>query len=409
MADDPHSPQLATRSLIPAHAARPELFAGPLFHALKGDYMSIYDKLVGATAEGELPPAVLDGISTQITDGTSIGEALDARYRVGASVEVSIPTDFPTLQAAIDHFSRRGIEVGEQVTLHIESGHQPARGVRVEDGDFSRFLITSADPVVQVADNFAGEFLRAQRAIAPTLACLVDQRDRGGEGVFLWQQAQGIVLAGCGVRNAEARGLYVGDASTCFAQGSIFTGSGNRNAWITRASTLSAEHADFSANKGGTNAVYVSRASRAVIEHATITDAFQNALVSTRSWVTATEVDVSRAGRSGLLSERGGHIQAERAVVDACTSFGVYAIGGVVIARGATITGNTRNGIHAVYSANVDAMGATVTGNTAGDVHIDSGSFVNLGESSTTSGSPAVSDTNVSAFNAVTRSGVIWS
>src|SRR5690606_8337791 len=125
---------------------------------------------------------------------------------------------------------------------------------------------------------------------------------------------------------------------SCFALRSVFKGSGNRNVWITRASTLDAELSDFSANKGGENAVYISRASRANIQSCNIADAYQNAVTVTRSEATLNTCDLSNAGLRGIVTDS------------------------VVYARDCTIKNTAGNGISADQAASVTLRDSVIEG-----------------------------------------------
>ena len=323
---------------------------------------------------------------------------------------VRVPSDAPTLQAAFDSINPAFVERGATVEIRIDAGHRPASGVRLADADYSMVRITSVDPVVTVSTSFTGDFIRVDRGGAPTLACLVDMIDRGGEGYMLVGSV-GHVEAGCGIRNAGARGLYVGNTSTCDADGAIFTGSNNRNVWVTRGSTLNAENGDFSANKGGENAVYVSRRSRANIEDANVTSAFLNGVVSTRSDVNATRVNVSGAGGIGLLAERGGTLQAQDATVADCGSHGAVAYNAsILLVKGATVTNSGDAGVRAFAGGRIDCTEATVTGSRLRDLLVERGSIISAWGTTTTTGTgtPAVADVNVSALNAISSNGIIF-
>src|SRR5690606_41848466 len=71
-----------------------------------------------------------------------------------ASDLIRIPSQFPTLQAAIDAYSTRTIRRGAKIVLLIESGHELVSGVTVTNGDYGHFAIRSEDAEVPVADGF---------------------------------------------------------------------------------------------------------------------------------------------------------------------------------------------------------------------------------------------------------------
>ncbi|WP_131104020.1 hypothetical protein [Ornithinimicrobium sufpigmenti] len=361
------------------------------------------------------PPPVAEVVDTDVADlladpTSATATRLAATFpQRRAALTIRIPTDAPNLQVALDSLNPAHIDRGATIEVRFEAGHRPTRGARIA-GDYSAFRITSTDPVVTVAATFTGDFLRCDNGNAPRLACLVDMADRGGEGYML-VGSTGHVEPQSGIRNAGARGLYVGSASTCTADYSEFTGSNNRNVWVTRASALAAEYANFSANKGGENAVYISRASQANIGFATVTDAFLNAIVSTRSMVTATEADVSRAGGIGLLCGGGGFLHAQGAVANGCGQYGAAAYhDSAVLVRTATITGNGLGGARSLGGSRIDCRTAIVSGNgNARDLIVMEGSQISAHGATTTRGTPPVAaDTNVTALNAITSAGIIF-
>ena len=67
-----------------------------------------------------------------------------------ADYTVRIPSDFPTLQAAVDALSRQPVRNGAHIILSIEAGHQLTHGLMVQNGDYSRFWIVSEAPAVAI-------------------------------------------------------------------------------------------------------------------------------------------------------------------------------------------------------------------------------------------------------------------
>lgn len=65
---------------------------------------------------------------------------------------ILIPSDCSTLQKAIDYTTTTSSKV--KVVLQIESGHKLTHGLRIEDGDFSNYSITSADTKVFLSGDF---------------------------------------------------------------------------------------------------------------------------------------------------------------------------------------------------------------------------------------------------------------
>lgn len=342
--------------------------------------------------------------------GSDTSVALNARYAPHGAIAVNIPTDYPTLQAAVNALSKRVSAIGASVSLRIESGHQPSSGITVTNGDWSRFIIQSADDEVRVADDFAGDFIKATQARAPRLGTMVDMRDRGGDGYALWRSSVGHVNEWCGIKNAAGRGLYVTDNSSCFALRSTFSGSGDRNAWITRASTLDAELSDFSGNKGGDNAIYVSRGSRANLETCNISNAYQNALTVTRSHVAANHCDMSGAGLRGIVTD--SLVFARDCIIRNVAEAAIFADQAAkVTARDSIIEGAGTYGVWSAGSSIVELDGSVVTGSATRDLGVVRAGAINASGTKTTNSTanvPVAQDTNLASLNAMGAQGVIW-
>lgn len=148
---------------------------------------------------------------------------------VGGSVKtdltVGIPSDFDTLQDAVNYYHNRVRFVeGFSLILNIGAGHQPSIGVSVSNGDYSYIRITSDDTEVPLAPSFTGSFIVGSNCNMPRLECLINA---GGycENGYYAENSRGFVLTGCGVKNAGFHGLYANSASNVVAGGSIFTGA----------------------------------------------------------------------------------------------------------------------------------------------------------------------------------------
>jgi hypothetical protein len=199
----------------------------------------------------------------------------------GQSLTFQIPTDFATLQNAIDGLSPT--VNNDVITLNIATGHQPASGLVISNGDYSQFRITSTDAEVTVSNSFpaAGIFLDATNASCPVFEILLNMNSRGDRGINLIQSSIKIE-SGCGVKNTlntpdTSAGIYAASCSEVVAPSSVFTGNGrnihittasranfagsdlsnayNIGAYISRGSILNASNTDFFGAISGTNSV----------------------------------------------------------------------------------------------------------------------------------------------------------
>jgi hypothetical protein len=343
-----------------------------------------------------------------------------------------IPSDYATLQEAIDDLSAAIIAKNAMIELKIEKDHQPSTGITIENMDCSQFKITS-DSMVRVADDFKGHFIKGIHSQLPTLGTKVDMRNRGEDGYHVSKGSRGYVLDNCGIRRAKGRGLYVNESSSVEARGSEFIGCHNRNVWITRASTLSAELANFSGNVGGENAIYVSRGSTANILEADVSNAFKNGIGVIRSVVNCESVNVSHAGLTGLVVQRGSRIIGEFMNATECGKNGIRVeTGSTGSIRGSDVSKAAEIGLYIREACHIDASGlianqcgedgirvdessiinarsVTSQNNKGLDMRVQSGSTINAQQAKTTKGTPSVQDCGVQAFNTIDgANGIIY-
>ncbi|MEH7275901.1 right-handed parallel beta-helix repeat-containing protein [Neobacillus vireti] len=343
-----------------------------------------------------------------------------------------IPSDYATLQEAIDDLAAKIIAKNVMIELKIEKDHRPSTGITIENTDCSQFKITS-DSIVRVADDFSGHFIKGIHSHLPILAAKIDMRNRGEDGYHVSKGSRGFVLNNCGIRRAKGRGLYVNESSSVEARGSEFIGCHNRNVWITRASTLSAELANFSGNAGGENAVYVSRGSTANILEANVSNAFQNGIGVIRSIVNCESVNVSNAGLTGLVVQRGSRIAGEFMNATGCGRNGIrIETGSNGTVRGSNVSKASEIGLFVREACHVDASELVAThcgaeglqviessilnarmvistNNNGLDINVQSGSSINANQANTTKGTPGVQDCGVKAFNTIDgANGIIY-
>ncbi len=356
---------------------------------------------------------------------------------LGSDLTVDIPSDFATLQTAIDELATVRVGQSVRIILRIESGHRPASGVVVKDGNYSHFYIEAADRPVIVASDFSGDFVRGENAVMPTLACLVDMDDKGGDGYSARRNSRGQVLRGCGVINAGSRGLYANETSFVGANRSNFSGANNRTLWVTRGSTVHAQGADLSngikgesgpasavsarrasvidaqgadISNANANAVSCDRASRMNLQDATITGAAGVAILAVRgSIVAAGRADLSGASGNAIRVFASGTVSAEHAVIDGAGSMGVFASdGGNVSANNAEITNSGSDGVRSTGGAVVAVVGATVTGSGGHDLRVEQGGTISAPDTVTSDGAPSLANTNVSEFSQPGPYGIIY-
>lgn len=263
----------------------------------------------------------------------SKGVALVGRAvaKLDANLQVLIPTDYPTLQQAFNDLSTLQCSQGVTITLMIEAGHQLLSGVNCFNGTYNHFVISSQDPVVQLAPSFSGRVVNSAYAWAPTLNCLIDADYRSNRGYSLLSSF-GRVNIGCGVKNVEGEALWIYH-SVCTANGSIWSG----------------------ARTGGGIDGYAIRASRGSILSAADTDcrnciAGQNGVVYVNRGSIANMQSINLSGCTGpkaLYVHRGSKVNAHMITINGFT--------------GTDQTGTVEGAISVGRVSEVDAIEATLT------------------------------------------------
>lgn len=293
---------------------------------------------------------------------------------------VNIPSDFPTLQKAIDHLSKRP-EGWPTINLHIESGHALTDGVLVTDGDYGYFLITADDPLVTVDSTFPDNscVVKAERAVAPVLDCLVDMNGRGDSGYVLNDASTGYVAENAGILNSGGNGdnaeltgigLLVVRCSRCISRNSVFRGH-LRNLWVSQASQC---HADFSDLDDGTSdfGVYIARSSIATLSYSTIRNCNGRGLKVRRSLAIAMQAEITGNGQGGVSATDNAIVLISQGGPDGGgtiannTGTGIEADNARVAAEHSDISGNTGNAVSALNGAVVFVADSDLSSDTRG-------------------------------------------
>lgn len=329
----------------------------------------------GAALTGDITPvpAFAFNYLRLNADGTSLEyrtpEQTISDAGVNADVIVQIPTDFATMQVALDHYSQLPFQQGATISLNIEAGHQPASGVIVENGDYRHFRITSTDAEVLVAAGFTGDFIKATNAHAPRLGTIVDMNLLGSDGLHIVNNSFGYVENGCGVKQCGGRGLYANNASTIFANSAVVHNTVNRGIWISRNSHIAAEYIDIqycNSGKAVVTANSIRRNSTANLQFANIEFNFTTGINASRaSTINLAGARIADSEDVGVQAERGSTISLEgsgEATVIRSGTYGVYAwMGGVINAGNCTIRTSGTEDLR-IDGGYIYTDGATLTG-----------------------------------------------
>jgi hypothetical protein len=295
---------------------------------------------------------------------------------------IQVPTDAGSLQDAFDYTTPASQQV--QITVNIESGHQLATGLKVENGDYGQYTITSTDPIVYLANGFVGvqvettmnsDIIAGSYAVMPTLGCLIQADDKAKAGYVVYRSSTGYVKPNCGVTHAAAFGLYVLNNSRCQAPLSNFSYSGLGNR-VTTNSMLEAEGINCSNTQnrgypdpaGDRCALDVSRGSVVNIKSqganiSNLSNSALNGLTVRRSFVSAEEINVSNAAAIGIRAEANCVVAAGASDISNCVGAGILAaFSSNVSANDCDISGCTDYGVFATNGAKVCVANSDCTG-----------------------------------------------
>ena len=209
------------------------------------------------------------------------------------SLTFQIPTDFASLQAAVDALSPTVL--GDSITLNIATGHKLTSGLIVANGDYTQFTITSTDATVLLAAGWVAgtALLTGTNARMPNWNIFVDCEakdvnsavDTGAINVL--ENSSLLLGGGAGCTNGAAgnNGLFVYKNSLVTGDQCIFSAFPNNNIWVTHTSDAYLQR--VTATGGGLNGAFVSRASNLYAAGGDFSDATEYGVLAYRSRVVA--------------------------------------------------------------------------------------------------------------------------
>ena len=325
------------------------------------------------------------------------GAVIQASSASSSTLTFNIPTDYATLQLAVDDLSSK-YTAGNGITIDlvIESGHALTDGVLVSNGDYGHFSISSVDAVVLLDNSFPSnrDICHAEYARAPVLSCLVDMAGQGHYGYVLKSLSSGTVSQGCGIIGADVN-LLVFEGSSVNAPSTIFKNAikqdWGRNVWVSNTSRADLQIAsgglptDASGAEG--RCIYVSRTSLlnfhdgncsgsqtdinlyvirsiANCQNADLRNAFTSGLfASSASVVNAVDTDTSNAGKFGYWANGNSTLNAARGTANDCTEEGVISQDSstLVFSQGTALNSGTYGG-SAKFGGHLNVQAASLSG-----------------------------------------------
>jgi hypothetical protein len=336
-------------------------------------------KLLGHAAVGDGGGAHYKRVASEPAHDNKVQSADGAWWEetFAADVTVKIPSEFATLQDAIDRLSKQPVRQGKNIILNIESGHALTAGFTVRDGDYSQFTITSDDAEVMLDAGWTpGDHVaEGINARMPNWGILVDcgGKDTGSQALRVTTNSSlQIIDIGNGLKNAGSSGLFVHQNSCVTGDHTVLTGCGNRNVWITHRSDAWLEQGTFTGSGGDTN-VYVSRGSMLYAAGGDFSSPAERGLIVRRSTVVAIPFGSSVNTKFNNCPIAGIHVSDMSTVIAHtrsgrsaefvnCAGNGVNAIGGSKVdLRGAIFTTVAGDAITSTTGAQIIATDATMT------------------------------------------------
>lgn len=366
------------------------------------------------------PPALYVATAA---DGT-VGGTTWEQPEVGASglqttdVTFQIPTDYATLQDAVDDLSQLRVKQGVTITLNIESGHALTAGLDVQNGNYGHFVITSTDATVGVSAGYSDTFvISGTRAKIPVLRTLIDINNKSGvvwgyraefnsdgeidgaAGGGIINSASGtneganlrvihnsrVMAANANLSGGAFRNLWCTFNSSAVVFESNMSGAGEINCFVSRGAIVYAHGANMS--NAGKFAIRCARAfvtaSRQSGTDANLSNAGDNAVECfDNGWVNVREADLSGAGKNAIhILRGGGTISCTNADLSNAGERGIYIEGGggTIGADGVTINNSGLEAVEAL-GGTISMRAASISGNTTGFlVWGRTGAQINLG------------------------------
>lgn len=325
---------------------------------------------------------------------------------LGASINVSIPAQYPSINAAVQALSVLRVKPEVTINLRVDTAHLITEPAVFRNGDWSHFVLHSSptviiDPaaVLRVGPSFPANrgVIEVINARGPRLAAMIDAQGNANQGIYM-SGGKMVTLGGypVGIRNVasiltatapDGVGLFLNDLSEFFGPNLLIEGCGYRSVHCTGGSTFKAHFSTYR-NSGEFN-IFITRGCKADLSNGVVIEGGTFGLVVRRSIVAADGIDISGCSSTGVSAENCSNLNMRLAAVESCPV-----------------------GVRAIRGSSLAMTEGSVTGSSAGqDLMVLSGGYIDATNTTTTNGAgnPAAQDTNIGILNWLTGKGIITS
>lgn len=326
------------------------------------------------------------------------------------TITFRIPSDFATLQEALDTNSLSVRKQGVNIELLIESGHKLTKGLKVKNGDYSNFYIKSVDDIVYLSDDFGGvgyeptdegfdvvqsendNLIYGINCAMPVLSCVIDMENKHGTGYY-GTGCTGVITMGCGVINAGRRGCEC-YTSKFVAKKTMWNGSNMEGFRMQHGSTATAMgiSADDCCKSGqGEASIYISKGCVGNFREGHALRSGTMGLKVRRSRADVERTDFSNATTVGIKAEGNANISAIGCKTNNCGRYGVFIEQGSYVAGIAESKNNGTKDLFVQHGSILSVSGCITT------------HTVELEDKN-----PKIEDTNLTCFNTPHGDGMIF-
>lgn len=269
-----------------------------------GQQISLSGYYTGSTKGGGV--FVWDAASTAADDGVryfAVAGVATGRWelisgQIISTMTVKIPSDYPTLQEAVDDiYGRIEATGGARIRLLIESGHVLTSGLYLITRDYGQFIIQSEDDIVLCNLPSNADLFRSwDQCSFPIIAAMFDMQGTGQNGFYAANNSKIMVAASgtgksLGVKNAGSRNVMV-----------------YRGSWASIGGKAG-EDTPYNYSGAGEDNIFCSRGSWCFANNSIITNAGQFGIHSRfSSHVVAYESDIRGSGNNNANCSSGGTI-----------------------------------------------------------------------------------------------------